>query len=704
MKNKNYLILLFLFVTSLTKAQTFSRLSGGIIPDGTGDHYYDTILVSGLSATTTDSLFGLEMICFNIAHTWNADLSINLIAPDGTSINLVSNYGGDSDSFTNTCINGNSPISISTGWGPFTGTYRSSQPIGNLNNGQNPNGIWILDIVDGFGADQGILRDWNITFSNHPARPIIFNSSNLPLFLINTLGGNIVDNFKINAQLKIINNAVGVRNHVADPAQITSNIGIEIRGSSSAGFPQKGYGLSTWDISNNDTNISLLGFPEESDWILYNPYNDKSLLRNVLVYKLSNDMHQYATRTKFCEVYINGLYEGVYVFMEKIKRDKNRVDISKLKLTDNAGDSLTGGYIVKIDRSGGGADFWDSQYKSCLDSTLTTNNFPFVYHYPKIDNITPTQAFYIKTYVDSLENALAGPNFMDTNYGYRKWLDIPSMIDFTIINEVSKNVDAYLLSTYFHKDRIDQDGGKLKAGPVWDFNLSMGNADYRYGAYTTGWEWDINCETFVQPFWWGRLWEDSAYQQKLKCRYTNLRQVILADSSIEKFIDSNVVLLDEAKERHFERFPILGVYTWPNAYYPPTFVEEIDTLKNWLNARLSWMDLMLYDSVCLIQPVDTADTTAIHELQINPSAIHLFPNPCSNILNIQIENTSNNTLNSISITDLYGHTVHQEKYNIHPKFIQMAIKLEDLQLPSGFYFCKLEMDNQSIIKTFILNK
>ncbi len=245
------------------------------------------------------------------------NLSINLIAPDGTSINLVSNYGGDSDSFTNTCINGNSPISISTGWGPFTGTYRSSQPIGNLNNGQNPNGIWILDIVDGFGADQGILRDWNITFSNHPARPIIFNSSNLPLFLINTLGGNIVDNFKINAQLKIINNAVGVRNHVADPAQITSNIGIEIRGSSSAGFPQKGYGFSTWDISNNDTNISLLGFPEESDWILYNPYNDKSLLRNVLVYKLSNDMHQYATRTKFCEVYINGLYEGVYVFMEK---------------------------------------------------------------------------------------------------------------------------------------------------------------------------------------------------------------------------------------------------------------------------------------------------------------------------------------------------------------------------------------------------
>ena len=699
MRLKETIFFCLLFSFSIIYSQTFSHVSGEIIPDGTGVHLYDTILVSGL-APLIDTNFGVEQVCLNIPHTWNADLTINLIAPDGSTINLISGNGGDSDSFTNTCINGNAPISITTGWGPFSGTYRSSQPIGNCNNGQNPNGKWILDIVDVFPSDVGILRNWELTFSNTPARAIIFNSSDLPILLINTYGSTIIDNFKINAQLKIINNTAGVRNYTTDPAAITSKIGIEIRGSSSSTFPQKGYGFSTWDISNNDTNISLLDLPSESDWVLYNPYNDKSLLRNVITYKLSNDMKMYASRTKFCEVYINGFYEGIYVLMEKIKRDNNRVDISKLKNTDNAGDSLTGGYIIKIDRSGGGPDFWISQYKSCLDTTPSAQNYPFIYHYPKLADITPAQELYIKTYIDSLENALAGPNFMDTNYGYSKWLDIPSMIDFTIINEVTKNIDGYLLSTFFNKDRIDKNGGKLKAGPVWDFNLSMGNGDYRQGAYTTGWEWEINCETNIQPFWWGRIWQDTVYQQKMKCRYSQLRQVILADSSINKFIDSNVILLDEAKERHFTRYPILGVYTWPNAYYPPTFAEEIDTLKNWLTARLSWMDYMLYDSTCAILPVDT---TGIATNNPNMNILQLYPNPCNNILNINIDNNQQHLLKSISLIDIYGNTLYEEAVQSRNKSQFYTLKIDALSITSGYYLCKLDFDNQPIIKSIIIN-
>src|SRR5665811_1630254 len=187
--------------------------------------------------------------------------------------------------------------------------------------------------------------------------------SNLPLIYINTNGRQIPDNPKISAEMGIIWNGPGETNQTSNSFNhFNGKISIEIRGSSSQMFPKKSYGFETKDELGEDMDFPLLGLPEEEDWILYAPYSDKTLIRNVLTFVLAEPLGHYTPRCRFVELFLNNKYQGVYVLMEKIKRDKNRVDIANLKLEDNAGDELTGGYIVKIDKTtGSGGRGWYSK-------------------------------------------------------------------------------------------------------------------------------------------------------------------------------------------------------------------------------------------------------------------------------------------------------------------------------------------------------
>ena len=213
-------------------------------------------------------------------------------------------------------------------------------------------------------ADQGQLLDWSITFSDEPSGPFLFNSSNLPIVLIDTYGQEIMDDPKIQVGMKIIDNLPGQRNYVTDIPAYDGYAGIEIRGSSSQMFPKKSYGFESWDGLGEELEVPLLGMPEESDWILNANYSDKTLCRNTLAYQVFRNMGHYATRYEHVEVVINGVYKGVYIFSEKIKRDADRVDIAKLKPDDNSGDPLTGGYIFKIDKptGTGGGEGWESNF------------------------------------------------------------------------------------------------------------------------------------------------------------------------------------------------------------------------------------------------------------------------------------------------------------------------------------------------------
>jgi len=437
-----------------------------------------------------------------------------------------------------------------------------------------------------FGINNPSLNYWPINSWFQP--PVIFTTFNLPIVVINTNGQNIADDPRITCDMGIINNGTGVINSLNDSFNdYDGKISIEYRGSSSQSFPKKSYALETEDINGNNNNVSLLGMPVENDWILYAPYSDKSLMRNFLTFNLGEKMGNYSPRTVYCELVVNGYYKGVYVLMEKIKRDNNRVDIAKLDSNDIAGDSLTGGYIIKIDKyTGGGGDNWLSDFPNIGGGSLYIQ-----YHYPEASVMLSEQLDYIEHYIDSFEYALNGVNFSDTSIGYSKYIDVNSFIDLYIMNELSKNIDGYRLSTYMYKDR-DDNGGKLTMGPFWDYNLAYGNADYCEGGLTAGWEVDGDGGAcgWNNPFWFERLLDDTTYQNRLKCRWEYLRDRSFHEDSIFNFIDSIALYLDDAQQRNFQKWDVLGTYIWPNFYIGNTYQDELIFIKTWLSARLDWID------------------------------------------------------------------------------------------------------------------
>ena len=361
-------------------------------------------------------------------------------------------------------------------------------------------GISSSDMSSNFFLSFGIADE--TTYYGSPPdwfqQPFVFTESSLPIVILDTEGQEIVDAPRITVHMGIIDNGSGI-NHITDSLNdYDGQINIEIRGSSSQMFPKKQYALETQDIDGENLNVSILGMPEENDWILHAPYSDKSLIRNFLAYELARDMGRYASRTRFCELVINGDYKGLYIFMEKIKRDNNRVDISKLEPDETTGDDLTGGYILKVDKwDGDNNDGWWS------DPPLPEyEGVWYQYHYPKPEDIVEEQRNYIINYITDFEALIASSSYNDPAAGYYDQVDLGSFIDVSLMSEISKNVDAYRLSAFMYKDK-DSDDDRLTMGPIWDYNLAFGNADYYGGWDPTGWQMDIELgeDYFKIPFW-----------------------------------------------------------------------------------------------------------------------------------------------------------------------------------------------------------
>lgn len=419
-------------------------------------------------------------------------------------------------------------------------------------------------------------------------------TSNLPIIIINTNGVEIPDEPKITGTMGIIDNGFGNMNNQYDnPNNYDGLIGIEIRGNSSQMFPKKSYGIETRDAQGDDLDASLLGMPEESDWVLYAPYTDKSMLRNFITFYMGSKLDPYCTRMAYCEVIVNDDYKGVYILMEKIKKNENRVDINKLKPDEISGDDLTGGYIVKVDKIDPGFVYGTDGWKSIPTPPYpNAMNITFQFYYPKAEDIVWQQRNYIEDYISTSENTLTYSNFEDPNEGYNNFFNTSSFVDQMILNEVSKEVDAYRYSTFFYKQK-DSDGGKLFAGPAWDFNLGYANVDYwPPGIDYTGWMYPI-----VEPheygimFWWKRLMEDSYFEDLFYTRWQQLRQNELSNAKLEYAIDSIVNYIDEAQQRNYERWPILGVYVWPNYDWEENdYNDEVAFFENWFFNRVEWID------------------------------------------------------------------------------------------------------------------
>ena len=407
--------------------------------------------------------------------------------------------------------------------------------------------------------------------------------SQLPLIVIDTEGQEVPDEPKISATLSIIDHGPGKTNGLQDQATRRLPIGIEIRGASSQFYEKKTYGLETRDSQGKDSSVGLLGLPKESDWILYGPESDKTLMRNFLAYRLSSQMGHYAPRTRFVEVFLRtstttpleSQYVGVYLLTERLKRGGKRVDVQRLR---NRKGKITGGYVLKVDRVRERATYFTSSMGTLVGHV-----------YPRGGRLGTRRRAWIIDDFNRMERALAGPRFRHPELGYRGHLDTGSWIDCILLNEFLKNVDAYMLSTYFHKAK----DGKIHMGPIWDFNLSSGNACY--GGVWHEKEWILKDRdarfAFSVPFWWDRLLEDPEFCRQLVARWRSLRQTILQTPVLMETIDKTAFQLQQPQQRNFQRWPLWSTYVWPNPRpYAGDYGEAVTRLKTWLRKRGEWMD------------------------------------------------------------------------------------------------------------------
>jgi len=477
--------------------------------------------------------------------------------------------------------------------------------------------------------------------------PVDFRSSNLPIVVISTQPGQIImDEPKITADMKIIHNAAGSVNYLTDPANVyDGKIGIEIRGRYSASLPQKPFGFETRDAAGNNLDTSLLGMPSENDWILLANYNDKSFLRNYLAFKLFSEMGHYAPRSRFCEVVVNAEYLGIYLLTEKIKVDDNRVDIANLNPDENSGDDLTGGYIFKNDYFTA-TDSWLSNYSPINKPGAEVH---FVYYDPEPDELTSQQKTYLKEYVNEFEKVLYSDDFADNQTGYHAYLDVSSFVNYFIIGELSRNVDAYKKSRFYYKDK-DSNGGKTGSGPVWDYDWAWKNITENCIHFNktdgSGWAYKINeCAAWpVPPSWEVRLLQDRNFAREIHDRYYLLRKNILSQAHINSIIDSVAILLDEAKERHYMKWRILGINvgTPESGEQPDSYSGEIEKFKSWISTRLSWLDANMVGRSFAIEDGYR-------------SICRIYPNPAGPDLNIE----SDTVINRVEIYNVSGVRVNE---------------------------------------------
>ncbi len=527
---------------------------------------------------------------------------------------------------------------------------------------------------------------FGLVYSRAIAGTTAFTSSNLPLIIINTNGKTIPDAYKIDASMKIISNGPGIPNKPTDPGNVyDGKIGIEIRGSYSASLPQKPYGIETRDSNGNNFDVSLLGMPAENDWILLANYNDKSFMRNTLAFDLFRKMGHYAPRTQLCEVLVNGQYQGIYVFTEKIKRDKGRVNIANLKTTDISGDDVTGGYIFKVDYYDS-SNSWKSNY-SPIDHP--GKSVYFVYHDPKPTELVYQQKSYLKDFVNSFETTLYSNNFANPATGYQAWIDVQSFIDYFIVSEVSRNVDAFKKSEYFYKDKNSKDG-RLHAGPVWDFDWAWKNIWDCYMFSQTdgsGWSYMLNdCNPWpTSPGWMVRLLQDPNFANALNQRYFELRNSYLSLNYINHYIDSVKTLVAEAQVRHYSQWPILGqnvgapeVDAIPNSYS-----GEVEKLRTWITTRINWLDKNM--------PGQSATTIPIVYNQ--GLSYRLFPNPATEYVYLE----SSGDLNLIEFFTILG-----TKAKVCRVTETSDKKISVSDLPHGTYVLKMYFRNHLPISTKIL--
>ena len=331
----------------------------------------------------------------------------------------------------------------------------------------------------------------------------------------------------------------------------------------------KGRGNTTWGMPKRPYRIKLdekahvFSRWGNKDWILLANYSDKTLLRNIMAMEISRICGMSWTPLMLSvEVYLNGQYQGVYAFSDHKEVAGHRVNIEVATETD-----LEGGYYLELEEA--------MDEPVCFKTVWDT---PVMFHEPEYP--TEAQQRYVKEWFDNFERALERVQGQH-DYAYRSYIDVPSFINYYIIQEITKNPDGNVRkSTYLTKEK----GKKLEMYHVWDFDITLGNCDYTNFEKPEGWQM-----RYVK--WYNQLFFDPAFKKAVVDRWNELYPALL--TQVPAFLDRQYALMDGAEARNFDRWQILGVKVWPNYYYFPTYEQEYDFLKDFYADRLAWLNGMI---------------------------------------------------------------------------------------------------------------
>ena len=431
---------------------------------------------------------------------------------------------------------------------------------------------------------------------------VVLTSTNLPIVWVE-VRGQTIDRYE---RMKIIDNGQGQLNYadtVAHPGQridYQGHIALRYRGNSTYNdSPKKPYSFRTLDGPMkyaSKQKVKILGMGRDDNWALLAPYADKSMMRDLLTYELMRPWMEFTPQGRYCELFVDGTYYGVYILSEVVSKGRHRLDLLKPR---DEGEDLTGDYLLEVDCND--EVTYTSRYHpvSSTGVPYKDRHILIQYKYPNHDKLDDRQLAYIHGCINRMEAALASPGYSDPETGYRRYLDVESFIDYQIATELGHNVDGYRLSGKFYKRRDDVDGRFKMA--IWDTNLAYGNCDRCDGWRTDTWVYQSNDvlyragEVYLVPFWWYRLNSDEAYTAQLKARWAQMRAANLSEDRVMASVDSlaSVLTSHGAEARNSQAWPRWGQYVWPNYYVAKDFNDEVAYIKRWLHDRIAWMDQAL---------------------------------------------------------------------------------------------------------------
>lgn len=380
---------------------------------------------------------------------------------------------------------------------------------------------------------------------------------------------------RIVADMSVIDNETQ-NNHISDSPDVTSDVIIHVRGNSSRYFDKSSYRIELVDQNGENNPQELMGMSAHHEWALHGPYLDKSLIRNYMWYNIAGECMEYAPNVRFCELVINGEYQGLYLLTELVEAGKEG---SRLNLDVDAKDNTYSGYLLRLDRYDDSTEDW---LKSLTTYTYRNDiDLKLEIEYPGPSKLTSEMKKSIKDDFSKFEKALYSYDYDSKKYGYKTYIDDMSFVDYFIIGEFTTNYDAGAYSTYIYKDT----SGKFKTC-VWDFNNSCDN----YQEVST---MDVQHFEMHNRLWYVMLTKDEDFIENIISRYRQLREGVLSEEYLMQYIDDTIEYLGPAIERNFKKWgdsfdddDLLS----PEERNIHSYEEAVAQLKNFIKERGDWMD------------------------------------------------------------------------------------------------------------------